>query len=43
MKFFHLLKIMQIIEIYKTFKNMFGNYASDAAMILFDNIEEWVE
>lgn len=29
-------------EIQKTIKSIFGNYASDAAMILFDNIDEWI-
>lgn len=30
-------------EIQKTIKSIFGNYASDAAMILFNNIDEWIK
>lgn len=29
-------------EINEVIKKLFGNYASDAAMILFDNIDEWI-
>ena len=30
-------------EIDEVIKKLFGNYATDAAMILFDNIDEWAE
>ena len=30
-------------EINEVIKKLFGNYANDAAMILFDNIDEWTE
>lgn len=30
-------------EINEVIKKLFGNYATDAAMILFDNIDEWTE
>lgn len=30
-------------EINEVIKKLFKNYASDAAMILFDNIDEWTE
>lgn len=30
-------------EINEVIKKLFGNYATDAAMILFDNIDEWAE
>lgn len=30
-------------EINEIIKKLFGNYANDAAMILFDNIDEWAE
>lgn len=30
-------------EINEVIKKLFSNYATDAAMILFDNIDEWAE
>lgn len=31
------------VEINEIIKKLFGNYANDAAIILFDNIDEWAE
>lgn len=31
------------VEINEVIKKLFGNYATDAAIILFDNIDKWAE
>lgn len=37
------LRKLSKTEINEVIKKLFGNYANDAAMILFDNIDEWTK